>query len=375
MALIQCPECNNQISSAATGCPHCGFPIAEYRRQQAQQKQAIEQQAAEEAKRKQQSIGCLAILGFCGLCALFGMAMDACESWKAERQAEEERIAEQERIDDLRNNLSEYLNDVDQMLAEGNLGGANSLLSDLEEVEGQSEEVQQRRTAYIPLYREQQLPLIDAALDESDLSRAQSLIEELERWDPENEEIQQRRNTYTELNRQSIAQSRLADARSRLGTGREQMEADEWISAEESFSRALADLDDVHEDHWIDDHGSVKRELEQALSRAEPRAETERERIAEEEAYRALCGTKPSQSSWDGHVGPVRTYLRRAAHDPGSIDFEGCTEPVLTSDNCWRTTCNYRGKNAFGALIRNSGTFYIRASSPGNRADTVFRVD
>lgn len=27
MALIQCPECNGQVSSKASTCPHCGCPI------------------------------------------------------------------------------------------------------------------------------------------------------------------------------------------------------------------------------------------------------------------------------------------------------------------------------------------------------------
>jgi len=28
MALINCPECGNQISDKAVSCPHCGTPIA-----------------------------------------------------------------------------------------------------------------------------------------------------------------------------------------------------------------------------------------------------------------------------------------------------------------------------------------------------------
>ena len=28
MALIPCPECSHQISTAAVACPHCGFPVA-----------------------------------------------------------------------------------------------------------------------------------------------------------------------------------------------------------------------------------------------------------------------------------------------------------------------------------------------------------
>lgn len=29
MALINCPECNKEISDKATNCPHCGNPISE----------------------------------------------------------------------------------------------------------------------------------------------------------------------------------------------------------------------------------------------------------------------------------------------------------------------------------------------------------
>jgi|GEM_PF-2459889 uncharacterized protein with PIN domain len=36
MALIVCPECNQQVSSAAEACPHCGFPIANHLKEQEQ---------------------------------------------------------------------------------------------------------------------------------------------------------------------------------------------------------------------------------------------------------------------------------------------------------------------------------------------------
>lgn len=29
MALIDCPDCGKQVSSAAHACPHCGYPVAE----------------------------------------------------------------------------------------------------------------------------------------------------------------------------------------------------------------------------------------------------------------------------------------------------------------------------------------------------------
>ncbi len=27
MALIQCPECGKEVSTAASSCPHCGYPL------------------------------------------------------------------------------------------------------------------------------------------------------------------------------------------------------------------------------------------------------------------------------------------------------------------------------------------------------------
>ena len=30
MALINCPECNKQVSDNAKSCPDCGFPIRDY---------------------------------------------------------------------------------------------------------------------------------------------------------------------------------------------------------------------------------------------------------------------------------------------------------------------------------------------------------
>lgn len=35
MALINCPDCNNQVSTSAVACPQCGAPIAEYRQSEA----------------------------------------------------------------------------------------------------------------------------------------------------------------------------------------------------------------------------------------------------------------------------------------------------------------------------------------------------
>lgn len=55
----------------------------------------------------------------------------------------------------------------------------------------------------------------------------------------------------------------------------------------------------------------------------------------------------------------VLRYLRTAMHDPDSLDMEGCTN-VYQGKNGWLVGCIYRGKNAFGAKVRNANWFTIR---------------
>ena len=59
MSLINCPECNRQVSDQANSCPNCGFQIANYFNQKERELKQIEQQEklnkkiAEQEKRKQ----------------------------------------------------------------------------------------------------------------------------------------------------------------------------------------------------------------------------------------------------------------------------------------------------------------------------------
>jgi hypothetical protein len=109
--------------------------------------------------------------------------------------------------------------------------------------------------------------------------------------------------------------------------------------------------------------------LEQLRKSIAPRVSAERKRLEREEAqrkakadkeaaYAVLCGDKPLVSAWDGEVPGLEQALRETANDPDSIDVEKCTEPQLTTDNCWAITCNVRGKNAFGGLILLRKTYY-----------------
>lgn len=90
----------------------------------------------------------------------------------------------------------------------------------------------------------------------------------------------------------------------------------------------------------------------------------EKSRKAQEIAEKALAdqlakfGKAPTQSGWDGSYLPVKRYLESIANDPDSIDITACTEVYNTKDG-WLVGCDYRGKNAFGALIKQSNWFII----------------
>lgn len=55
----------------------------------------------------------------------------------------------------------------------------------------------------------------------------------------------------------------------------------------------------------------------------------------------------------------VLQYLQKAAHDPNSLEFEGCTD-VHQSNQGWVVGCAYRGRNGYGGIVKNSNWFTIR---------------
>lgn len=110
------------------------------------------------------------------------------------------------------------------------------------------------------------------------------------------------------------------------------------------------------------DRRTRRRELRAAAQSVERRMRGIRSDVraaAERAALSAVCGdTPPMLSAWDGELVGSERYLAASAHDPGSIDVEHCTNPVLTRA-CWITTCEVRGRNAFGMRVLNRVRFSV----------------
>jgi hypothetical protein len=159
--------------------------------------------------------------------------------------------------------------------------------------------------------------------------------------------------------------------------GKASVQKAKWLAADGAYAAALSALDQIQSaDAKVSAHlpatfkpALERTTLEQLRKAITPQVNAEKKRLEREEAqrkakadkeaaYAALCGDKPTISSWDGEVVGLESHLRETANDPDSIDVEQCTNPQLTTDNCWVMTCNVRGKNGFGALILLRKTYY-----------------
>lgn len=70
-------------------------------------------------------------------------------------------------------------------------------------------------------------------------------------------------------------------------------------------------------------------------------------------------GPVPEASAWDGTYREVKDYLKATMNDPSSLEGLECTQ-VHHVDRGWLVGCNYRGRNAFGGMIRTANWFIIR---------------
>jgi hypothetical protein len=88
--------------------------------------------------------------------------------------------------------------------------------------------------------------------------------------------------------------------------------------------------------------------------------EAERDRAADAAQRAALadkCG-REVRPSWSGTPTAVNDYLDETLKDPDSKKDLRCSDPRLTSEHCWVTTCTFRAKNGFGAYVLAGHMFH-----------------
>lgn len=283
-----------------------------------------------------------------GLFFLFISSNVLIDRWKAEHKlklqrqeeiarVEKERQEEQQRIEKLRNQATDAaskweskLDSVESLELQGNLREALSQLND-------DKKTMEPYLALNPIPE----PIASLIPREQEIRRRIELILKI-------------LDNYEQLeNKRKEASASIKDKK--------------WLEADSAFTEALELLSKVRESsedlkRYLPKSFSaeqIKKDIEKQMKQIKPKVENEKRKESERLAYIAICGEKPYCGGWDGECVGIASAVKRVAHDPGSIDIENCTDPVLTKDQCWVTTCDVRGKNMFGAMILQRKSFSI----------------
>jgi hypothetical protein len=155
----------------------------------------------------------------------------------------------------------------------------------------------------------------------------------------------------------------------------------DWIAADKAYQDAMATLEKVPAVERGDEPippelniadakarvTSLRNRIASAVTTELRRLETERKQREQEaeierkaSEYRARCGSPPTVSPFDGQLFGLAESLRKATRDdPGPFKITKCTDPVMTKEDCWISTCNVDGR-MFGTDYKRKFTFSQR---------------
>lgn len=113
---------------------------------------------------------------------------------------------------------------------------------------------------------------------------------------------------------------------------------------------------------------ALGKDLEAAAERERrERADAQRKVDDAESARRAALVEKCGEASGWYALWPmasVYTALTMGLRDPDSLELDKCGDPVLDEKKCWILTCDWRAKNAFGALVLHRVRYFIKQGTP-----------
>lgn len=159
------------------------------------------------------------------------------------------------------------------------------------------------------------------------------------------------------------------------------LDADDLFAQEQQRLSAFTGTSVTSDMDFVAAQGRLETKQKEIAARVAPlrkaRLEAEeRERKKQEAAEQAatelaeLRGPMPFVSEWDGSVLAVERYLKPMLKDPDSFEMANCTRPIV-SGAYWVTSCAYRARNSFGALVLEGGVYYIQAGGTGGMGVVV----
>lgn len=357
MAMIVCPECRAQVSSSAVTCPSCGYGIAAHR--------VRKEKAAKEK-------GCLGlIVGLIGFSVISSAVVDCVDARNKAAQAQRQREADEaeaaareQRLTTLKDTLPQRVeqlgalaSQLDAALDAADLEQSKARMSELERALKPYQELSEQPEAIKALKVRQDVQLARLMVLEGDAAlKAQRFDRALSSY-----LVARQRGDASEALTLKLAEARWEVIALKEAQAKQLSKDKRWIEAEQAWTKVMALVEEQPDGEPSARKArqaklaTVKRELNRVKAPAKRLREQEAARLA----YAQLCGSAPTPSAWDGGIFMVELAVKQGAHDPDSIEVTSCTQPVLTEDLCWRSRCEIRGKNAFGAKVRNVGTFWI----------------
>ena len=256
MALIQCPECKESVSSSASMCPTCGFAVAAYvaeqERAQAAREAAIKKKAADKRNIIFSLAAGFAFLISCGVCTCAGERGAEREREKAQaeqaRAKKEQQAAEAARIAEIRADIDGYVTRLNEALENDEADNAKHILRSIEQ----------------------------AQPDHPRIAAAKKELEELQ--------VSIRLAKLSENARTYAAQAAEASKKKR------------WIEADDLYQEALESLEGVPAERRTKEDEKFVRDTQRAQKKVAPKAQRQREKAAKEkakaEAQQKRCGGK-----------------------------------------------------------------------------------
>lgn len=332
MALTSCPECGGSVSTQAAACPHCGAPVAVPSAKQASPKKP--------GKRKRWGLRFLSIILIFGFVVALLANLSPDSDTSRENRASGSSSIDVELAEYWQENQEAVLTDVKRLIGEQKYGDAiargKSFMSVSDSAELKTLVAQAEKANLIIQAR--RVPSTDTEKNLEIYSRLAAL-------EPENQAHKDKLALYQSRLQQEQDARAEAQRRNRISEIEKKLRGIPGSNHAENarLYRELVAL--------APDENRYQNRLDHYQNKID---QAEKERAARRLAF----GEAPIQSGWDGSYRVVEEYLNRIANDPDSIEIDGCTSVYHTKDG-WLVGCDYRGRNAFGGMIRQSNWFTI----------------
>lgn len=191
---------------------------------------------------------------------------------------------------------------------------------------------------------------------ESGVTEGKAVLAKYEGLSPSVTEMTVLGQQFSDLERRlsTIVNAKAALDGAELRNAQADIKAQDYAAADKRYDDLLKKLDVPAESEKyvpMADVRKMRATVESKRRAIASRVQKQEMQEAAARLYEKACGDKPRLSPWDGEVVGLEDHLKETANDPSSIDVEKCTIPVMTEKHCWVSSCNVRGKNAFGALI------------------------